>query len=262
MQFASALPRQKAIRVVSRLLDMAARAAGPRVAHLHALRRLEWRRSFEPEYYLLDHLIDRRRLALDVGANEGNYAGRMAQLGARVHCFEPIPWFAQALREKLDPAVVVHHCAASNRAGNGVLRIPYRGETELHGISTLEPANTLAGSTHVREIPCRLVRLDDAITEPVGFIKIDVEGHELAVLEGAERLLREHRPVLLIESEARHSAGAPHNIFRHLTERGYVGCYLLDGRPAGLSTFEPQIHQREENAMQAGRLYVNNFIFF
>lgn len=262
MQLSVALPRYAPRRVFSRLMEIAARAAGPRVAHRHALRKLERGRGFEPEYYLLDHLIDPRRLALDVGANEGNYAGRMAQLGARVHCFEPIPWFAEALRRKLDPSIVVHGCAVSNRAGEGVLRIPYRDAVELHGISTLEAANTLAGSTHVREVPCRLVRLDDVIGEPVGFVKIDVEGHELAVLEGAERILREHRPVLLVESEARHSDGAPGTIFRHLTGLGYVGCFLLDGQTRGLSAFSVPVHQRAENAMQAGKLYVNNFIFF
>jgi FkbM family methyltransferase len=64
----------------------------------------------------------------------------------------------------------------------------------------------LPGSTHIKLVSCNLVRLDDVVTEPVGFIKIDVEGHEIAVFEGAQRMLNEHKPILLIESERRHNA--------------------------------------------------------
>lgn len=248
--------------LLSALLEMAGRVGGPRFARRVLQWRMERWRNFEAEYYMLDQLADRERIAIDVGGNEGLYAGRLAQLCPAVHCFEPIPWFASQLRQVLPDSVTVHECAASNRDGTAMLRIPYRGEVEMHGTSTLEPDNTLEGSTHVREVPCRLVRLDDVVREPVGFLKIDVEGHELAVLEGADRILRDDRPVLLIESEARHSPGAPHSVFHHLEARGYVGCFMMGGRPRQLREFDIDAHQKSENAMKRGMTYINNFIFF
>jgi hypothetical protein len=42
-------------------------------------------------------------------------------------------------------------------------------------------------------------RLDDLVTGPVDVVKIDVEGAEAACLRGAERILREHRPLVIFE---------------------------------------------------------------
>ena len=250
--------------IASQLINLACRIGGPRFAHTVYLRRLERWRTFEAEYFLLDHLVDPRQAAVDVGANEGIYAGRLAQLCPSVHCFEPIPWMAAALRVKLPPSVTVHEAAASNRTGTGELRIPYHGETQMHGTSTIEAANRLEDSTEVKVVPCRLETLDEAVREPVGFLKIDVEGHELAVLQGAAALIRRDRPVLLVESEKRHSPDAPESIFAFLGSLGYGGCFLEDGRPWALSAFQVQQHQQPANLAGGTRrigTYINNFIF-
>jgi FkbM family methyltransferase len=208
-----------------------------------------------------------------VGANEGIYAGRMAQLTSKVHCFEPIPWFAEALRQKLSRSIVVHEIALSNRSGTGDLRIPYRDNVELHGTTTLEPGNPLPGSTHVRVVPCILRPLDSCIDQPVGFIKIDVEGHELAVLEGAQRILARDCPTLLVESERRHNFTAPESVFEFLQGLGYAGAFLKEGRIQPLSLFDSKVDQAPENVpdihssktaeerRRTSGPYVNNFIF-
>ena len=247
--------------LVSQLVDFATRLGNPRFRHRVHLMQLERWRNGELEYYLLDHLVDPSRAAVDVGANEGDFAGRMAQLCTRVHCFEPIPWLVDALRAKLDPAVIIHQCALSDRDGVAELRVPYRGEMEMHGTSTLEPGNPLAGSTYVRQVPCTLARLDDAVREPVGFMKIDVEGHELAVLDGATNTLREHQPVLLIESERRHNPEAPENIFRFLQDEGYTGVFMNGKRLRGLAAFQTEVNQQIDESGEVVKPYVNNFIF-
>lgn len=250
--------------VVSRLIELACRIGGPRFTHDMKLRRMERWRTFEPEYFLLDHLADPSRAAVDVGANEGMYAGRLAQLCPRVHCFEPLPWMAADLRAKLHANVTVHEAAVSDRSGSGELRVPYRGETQMHGTSTIEAANALDDSTDVRTVPCRLVTLDATISEPVGFIKVDVEGHELAVLHGAAALILRDRPTLLVESEKRHSPEAPESIFAFMASLGYGGCFLLDGRPRALSAFDAHVHQPVANLAGGTRkvgTYINNFIF-
>ena len=116
---------------------------------------------------------------------------------------------AAALRAKLRPNVVVHEAAVSDEDGTADLRIPYHDAVQNARTSTIARDNTLDGATRTEIVPCACVRLDSVITEPVGLIKIDVEGHEIAVLRGAETLIRRDRPVLIVESEKRHAPEAP-----------------------------------------------------
>lgn len=253
--------------IVSQLIDLACRIGGPRFSHEVFLRQLQRWRTFEPEFYLLERLVDPERCAADVGANEGIYAGRLAQLCPKVHCFEPIPWFAETLRKKLKRSVIVHELALSNRTGAAALRIPYRDSVELHGATTVEAENPLLGVTHVRTVNCAVRRLDDCIDEPTGFIKIDVEGHELAVLEGAQRILTTSWPVLLIESESRHNTKAPESIFDFLLHLGYAGVFMKEGKLSPISEFRRELDQSPyslsaDSAEERRRKpYVNNFIF-
>jgi FkbM family methyltransferase len=118
--------------------------------------------------------------------------------------------------------------AVSNRNGRTTLRAPVIG----WGRSTVEPQNTLAGlrdeSAAVREIDVPMVRLDDMDLPDPAFIKIDVEGHELAVLEGAQALLARARPVLMMEMEDRHAPGTRAVILDLLAGLGYT-CLRLPG---------------------------------
>ena len=259
--------------LISPLITFYGRMRGPRVAHSIDLARLERWRSFEAEYYLLKYLVDPGRAAVDVGANEGIYSGRLSQLAPRVVSFEPIPWFADRLRRKLGRNVTVVEAALSNRSGTAQLRIPYHEAIEMHGTSTLEAHNPLPGATRVRLIDCRLEKLDDVVEAPVGFIKIDVEGHEVPVLEGAETILRRDRPILYVETERRHNAEAPGATFRFLQARGYTGYFLKLNRLHPLADFDVEVDQDPENvrndhlarspdaAGRAKKPYVNNFIF-
>ena len=61
----------------------------------------------------------------------------------------------------------------------------------------------------VQSIDVPVKRLDDLHLDQVGLIKIDVEGHELAVLRGAADTLTRNRPAVLAEAEERHHPHAP-----------------------------------------------------
>jgi hypothetical protein len=73
------------------------------------------------------------------------------------------------------------------------------------------------------------VSLDEKITEPVEFIKIDVEGHELAVLQDGMDILRRDHPVILIEAEERHRRNAVQSIRNQLSPLGHCE-FMVDGR--------------------------------
>lgn len=221
--------------LVSGILDALAALGGPRVRHaLYINRLMRWGRG-DQEWRVLEHLVDRSRPAVDVGANAGIYAGRLSKLCPRVHAFEPIPWLADALRNQMRSNVTVHRIALSDRAGEAKLRIP----TEDICLTTIDDNNPLAPGLHIKVVSCQVARLDDVISDPVGFIKIDVEGHEMAVLEGALQLIRKNRPTFVVESEHTHNPAAPQNVFDFMKREGYSGVYLRHGIPYALSTTTP-----------------------
>jgi FkbM family methyltransferase len=191
----------------------------------------------EEEAALLPSLCDRRLVSVDIGANLGGYTWLLRRFSKSVIAFEPNPDLAARLTRlmRVAPSVTVHNCALSDSDGTVVLRIP-----DDHGRSTLEAANTLHGR-ETREVPVPARRLDGIVLGRVGFIKIDVEGHELAVLRGAERLLRDSHPNLLIEATDEHRAGALASVREFLAALGYVCSVVRDGAltPLGSSDAPP-----------------------
>jgi FkbM family methyltransferase len=237
-------------RAVRRVLE----TVTPRLA-LAAQRRV----SHEPELDLLPALVDRGLLALDIGANDGVYADRLAGLAREVLAFEPNRECCRFLRRALAGRVRLEEVALSDREGRAELRVPrYR-----YGHATMSDENTLAGLAARDEIlvvavPTR--RLDDYGLRDVGFIKLDVEGFEDAVLRGARATLAAWKPNLLVEIEERHRRDAVGETARFLADLGYDGHFLRDGALRPLSSFVLSEHQRIEDLGDHAR-YVNNFIF-
>jgi hypothetical protein len=98
-------------------------------------------------------------------------------------------------------------------------------------------------------------------------VKIDVEGHELSVLNGATALLDQSPPVFLVEAEDRHRAGATQSIFEFFRSRAYDGYFLEDGDVVPVDHFDVELFQDTESLLpnggrKQGRSYVNNFFFF
>lgn len=124
------------------------------------------------------------RVFADIGANFGLYAVHAARSGAfeAVHAFEPDPRNLAQLRANLLlngllEAVSVHETAVSDR--DGVVSFAFGGD-RFTGQNRV-PAQKTADSV---EIPAK--RLDSVFGQNDGIcLKIDVEGHEMAVLEGA-----------------------------------------------------------------------------
>jgi FkbM family methyltransferase len=100
--------------------------------------------------------------------------------------------------------------------------------------------------------------LDDLALPPCGFIKIDVEGHEAAVLRGASRLIARDRPVLLIELEQRHTGEPIEASLQAVMGMGYAASFLRDGVETPIAGFDPDADHRGR-ADRPG--YVFNFIF-
>ena len=180
-------------------------------------------------FYELDVLMKCRErhlpgtTAIDVGANIGNHTVFLAAIiGARVHAFEPCPANHALLSHnvaanRLDDMVTVHGCALGDADGSGFIELRM-------------PDNF--GTTCVRsgagDVPVR--RLDDIISEPVGLMKIDVEGAEAAVLRGAQRLIGTWLPDIFVE------AGEP-GAFREVAALLLTLGYTPSGRYAWTPTY-------------------------
>lgn len=243
---------------LSPLVELGLRVLPPRSAFQLRHERLRRWRSFDTEFFLLPHLVDPTRAAVDVGAHHGHYAAEMLRFTSRVHCFEPLPFLADTLRRHLPPAIAVHEKALSDRPGSARIRVPRNVAGDLLGRSTIEPTNQLVDVASFQEIEVPLDTLDQALAEPIGFIKIDVEGHEFTVLQGAVETIQRDRPILLIESERRHQAAAPRNVMEFLRNYNYQALVIRNGRLTAVDDFDVAVFQKN---FKNKKDYVKDFIF-
>lgn len=192
-----------------------------------------WRRvrgvNYEPEMELLDILCDRSATSVDVGAKLGMYSDRLRLHSRDVIMFEPIPALVEFLRSTVGRrGCRVEGCALSDAPGRTRMRVPFgsNGEVKL-GRSTIEPGNSLTHDdvADVDEIEVELHTLDQYDLRGVGFIKIDVEGHECAVLRGAAATLTRERPNLLVEANEHHAPGTLAELARITADHGYTGYF-------------------------------------
>lgn len=180
---------------------------------------------------------------VDVGAHRGALLVEMVRVspGGRHLAFEPLPHLAARLREHF-PGVEVHQSALSNHSGTADFAYVH-GRAEGWSGLRFRPLPT-GEEPVVEQIDVRLEALDevlDAAYAPA-LIKIDVEGAEQQVLEGALETLRRHRPIVIFE----HGAGsadaygtAPADVYRLLTEEAPLRIFDLDGSgPYSLADFE------------------------
>jgi len=215
----------------------------------------------EPEISRLSKWCRRDALSIDVGANRGLYCYYMLRHSAAVLAFEPLPSMQEHLRTHLGRRIRLYPVALSDTDGQMEIRLP----TGNPSWATIDPRNTLelAGDTPIEVITVPTRRLDGYGFAGVGFIKIDVEGHEEMVLRGAAETLRENRPALLVEVEERHNAGSVGRITALLAELGYEGFFLDDGRMRPIRDFDASRDQMLGNVGVGGKIgrYVNNFFF-
>lgn len=226
----------------------------PRLMFL--LRRIQ-RVNYEREMELLDILCDPGATSVDVGAKLGMYTHRLLPQSKDVVAFEPIPVLVQLIERVFRRRPVrVMPCALSDSAGRTTMRVPFgeNGEVKL-GRSTIEPSNSLThdGVAHVDEIEVELRTLDECDLRGVGFIKVDVEGHELAVLRGGARTIEREHPNLLIEANDHHHPGAVESLRQLLGGWGYRGRFLHGDALVDLASIDdPAFFARES---------IENFIF-
>ena len=138
--------------------------------------------------------------------------------------------------------------------------VPARDGKAALALASLEPA--LDVQTETRRV--RTTTLDTLAERDIGFVKIDVEGHELSVLRGARKLIERQRPFFLVEAEDRHKPGAVAAVRAFFDELGYSGFFILGARTYDISEIAADMVDPSELTRPIDRRsmrYVNNFFF-
>lgn len=213
--------------------------------------------GLDEEMLKIGRLLRSRRRFLDIGANSGYYSYYFQDTFANVDSFEPLAEVTRELEAVKNPRVDIHNVALSDRCGTQNFFIPLDEDGAIvAGLASLEPRQ---GKCIMRDVPVK--RLDDYGFTDVDLIKIDVEGHELKVLLGAERTIRQTKPHLIVEIEQRHLHLPIAEVFNHIQRLGYRGKFLLRGGWVDLVKFSLEEHQHPYLDRVWDPRYINNFVF-
>ncbi len=180
--------------------------------------------EFEPEpLKAWGDVIRRQGNVIDVGSYTGLYAIAAAAHGCRVMAFEPNPYVQARLRHNV--ALNKVSVAVSGYALSDVddcLDLHMNRAVKMTSAATLEAPGSRMFSTKVRSyrLDTVMIKLVRKIATSIDAIKIDVEGHEEAVLRGAAETLRNFEPIILIELL---SDDAVRRVDAILTPMGYRG---------------------------------------
>lgn len=168
---------------------------------------------------VLHVLCQRNWVCYDVGASVGFFSlilGRLVGPTGKVVSFEPSPPALERLRHNValnpDLPIAVLPLALSNQDGAA----PFDARAEL-ALGRLVSPSQPPGSATARQVAVQVRRLDTLVAErdlaPPDLIKIDVEGAEVDVFDGMERLLHAKRP-LIVCSMHQNLAAMEHRLAR------------------------------------------------
>jgi len=205
--------------------------------------------QYEPNIYrIAGSMIQNGDSVIDIGANVGLFtlfaAGRVGPQGC-VLAIEPSPREFVRLqtnvrRNRMDDRIVLNDFALSETPGWAQFTLASSYHSGLNAFTAL--FSPTAGSYQTIDVPVQNLdglvrRLSD---RRVRLVKIDVEGAEYNILRGAGTVIRDHRPIWIIEI-GRLNAAPDWRVVKLLTEAGYC-VYDIDHYPCELRAIPPSGH--------------------
>jgi len=178
----------------------------------------------------------------DVGANIGQYsmlASKLVGNQGKVYAFEPSPDVVKPLKHhlKINNCSNVDLVPKAVSSHNGLAEFYPANERGNQGVGSLLPSNPDQGQTRTESsVSVETITLDSFCEkhgiERVDLLKIDVEGYDLDVLKGAERLLS-RCPHLVIQSEVEPEnlvlrGFTPDDFIRYMSGHGFDAFYADD----------------------------------
>ena len=198
------------------------------------------KKNYEKELSVIDKFRDKNKSAVDVGVYRGVYSYKLAQEFKHVYAYEPNPLIYPFLEKNLTKIIknlTLSNYALSNSNGTVNLKIPNRSKSifknnveELYklGCATIHEKNKFK---NYKSIEVNKMMLDENLKDiNIGFIKIDVEGHEKEVIEGAKNLIIKYKPILLVEIEERHNKKPVLETINFINKIGYSAFYCENNK--------------------------------
>ena len=160
-----------------------------------------------------------RKTVIDIGANMGNHSLFFAQHYKHVYSFEPNPRTFKLLEVNSEGRnITALNVALGNENGS----VPLLVNISNMGASRIVDSPTMQRKDDLLWVDVE--RLDDinvVAGESIGLIKIDVEGHELRVLQGATATMLKDRPIVLFEQHREDIRDGSSDAIEFLSDLGY-----------------------------------------
>lgn len=206
-----------------------------------------------------DRFIEARTLVLDIGSNIGHFSLKLAQrvktrklVDVNIFAFEPSTWVTECFQRNI----------SFNKEISAIIRFQKMAVGSMDGQAQFISGKTNSGGGHfvfkeqASEI-VNVVKLDTwseslAEARKISFIKIDVEGYEPEVFDGAWLLIKKQRPVIFFEFSPvwYRSRGVPYkHVLESLNELSYVLHIEIENQLAPL-----------ENIIEVDKVYQTNIL--
>ena len=217
------------------------------------------KRNDEQEINLVKKFIKSGTDSIDVGVYRGVYSYEMSKYSEKVHSFEPNPIIFKYIDKNLKKFIKnihLYNFALSNQNKTINLKIPIRNSNSNKeifeeyyemGRATIHNENNFENYENF-EIQTKTID-ELSFDNKISFIKIDVEGHELEVIEGAKNTIKRDKPVLLVEIEKQYTKKEVAESINFINSLGYKS-YFFDKKDLKSTN--------ELNNLDS----FNNFIFF
>ena len=217
------------------------------------------KRNDEQEINLVKKFIKSGTDSIDVGVYRGVYSYEMSKYSEKVHSFEPNPIIFKYINKNLKKFIKnihLYNFALSNQNKTINLKIPIRNSNSNKeifeeyyemGKATIHNENNFE---NYENFEIQTKKIDELnFDNKISFIKIDVEGHELEVIEGGKNTIKRDKPVLLVEIEKQYTKKEVAESINFINSLGYKS-YFFNKKDLKSTT--------ELNNLDL----FNNFIFF
>ena len=208
-------------------------------------------RKGEKELHILPFIVPRGDTSIDIGANKGHYSWLLSLLSDRAQAFKPNPKIYALLMGAVPANVATHEITLSNKNGEADLTLPIHRTGRYSNQGATLQTRKLGAEQDFGLVKVARKRLDDYEFTNVSFVKIDVEGYELEVHEGAREMLARERPALLIEIEEKYNKRPLGEAIATIKGYGYDRFYVSTTALRHFSHF----------ATDTEKSPTNNFIF-
>ena len=221
----------------------------------HSIRLRKYAKKSLPELSLIKFLCSPNGNSIDVGANLGLYSFLISKYTKQLHAFEPNPYPLRYLKKLNKGNTKIYPIAIGSVNDEVELFIPKNRKGWTSNGASLRQINIGRGVK--LKVPFRT--LDSFNFKDIELIKIDVEGCEQDVIDGAINTIKNWLPNIIIENEVLHT-NDPVSILNSLLKLGYRAYYCKNEGELNQIDKQFNFKKNQLNPSNKDKNYIQNFI--